>query len=384
LVVKDKIKSFRRVKTQQEARAINTKITAGSLHIVEPTLTGESGHCFSFVSSLVYAAGDFPLSVWCGRKSAVSFPGNVRVKRLFVRRVRRLQSLWLYRHLLQSQDRIFVPTADRTDLILFNLAAKGKIAHGKAYLFVHWFRPSPSKHSQLEKLARRQPGLVILTSAESVFEEFRSAGFRDTRLVPYPVTPCESTIPATEQHGFKHLLYAGAARQDKGFRTVVDLVQLMAADSADLPITLQTSADHYDKYDEATKADLRRLEKCTYSHIRCVTETLPQAKYQALFSGAICLQLYSRRDFIDRISGITLDALSNGSPVLTLSGTWMARVVAQYEAGLVVDSSEPRVVYRAAKQIVKRYEYYREKAFQAGQELQIQNSAAHLFNELVS
>ncbi|GFE62572.1 hypothetical protein [Geobacter sp. AOG2] len=355
---------------------------ADRLHIIEPTLTGEAGHCFSFVSSLINAAGDAPLTVWCGRSAEVTFPATVRVNRFFLRKIRRLQALWLYRKLLKGHERIFVPTAGRTDLVLLDLAASGQIAPGRVYVYIHWFRPSPGKRAQLEKLARRQPEIVILAPTASVCEELRSVGFNRTRLAPYPITPCEAAACATAAQGFSHLLFAGAARQDKGFPAVVDLVELLHARGDSLPVTLQTSAEHYDKYDDATRQAIGRLEGCGYPHVRRVAETLTQADYQGLFAGAICLQLYSQQDFRDRISGVTLDALTGGSPVITLTDTWMARIVTRYDAGLAIDTTEPERVYQAVTQVMADYDRYRDNALKAGRELQMHNSAEHLFHEL--
>jgi len=59
---------------------------------------------------------------------------------------------------------------------------------------------------------------------------------------------------------------------------------------------------------------------------------LPLADYSALFRGRSGLQLYSRSDFADRISGVTLDALSHGSPIVTLPRDWMA-LVDEFGAG---------------------------------------------------
>jgi len=355
-----------------------------ALHIIEPTLEGPAGHCFSFVQSLCQAAGDHPITVWCGRGAQVDFRAGVRVKRLFMRRLRRLQALWLYRSLLRQQGRLFVATAGRTDLLLLNLAANGRIPPGKVFLYVHWFKTSPAKRRQLEKLAARQPAITILAPTESVCAAFRAAGFADTRHVPYPITSLpHPPMPETGQ-GFRCLLFAGAARHDKGFSHVVGLVELLAATGSSIPVCMQTSPQHYAKTDDATSASLVRLEHLVYPHLHRYADTLHQEEYGALFRGAICLQLYSRQDFADRISGVTLDALSMGSPVITLSGTWMARVVAEFDAGLVIDSPAPEAILAAATRIIEEYGEFRRRAFAAGRELQERNSAAFLYRELMA
>ena len=57
----------------------------------------------------------------------------------------------------------------------------------------------------------------------------------------------------------------------------------------------------------------RRLRRLQAS---CFTGT-----YAKQFDGAICIQIYDRSDFADRISGVTLDAFMAGSPIMTTAGT---------------------------------------------------------------
>jgi len=108
----------------------------------------------------------------------------------------------------------------------------------------------------LRRIAARQPNLVILGTTASVVEVFRRCGFAHVSLMSYPPTQAQRPSAAMS---FRHLLYAGAARQDKGFRQVVDFVEFLARMNEKIPITVQVSADHYGKYDSATREDLTRL-----------------------------------------------------------------------------------------------------------------------------
>jgi glycosyltransferase involved in cell wall biosynthesis len=354
------------------------------LHIIEPTLENEAGHCYSFVSTLCNAAQDIHISLWCGHKANIRLPTKIDIRRFFYRKIRKVQFLWLCRSLLKKPGRIFVSTATRTDIYLINLASAGKIAPNKVYVYVHWFKPSPAKRQQLKKLAASQPDIAIFTPTASVCEEFRAAGFTRTKHVPYPITPLASGTTSGGAQGFRHILFAGAARSDKGFSDVVDFVESLAAAGRHIPVSMQTSSEHYDKMDETTCASLARLERLRYSHLKRYTDTLQHADYSALFSGAICLQLYSQQDFADRISGVTLDALSMGSPVVTLNGTWIARVVSEFDAGLVIEASDPDTVLAAVTRIMSDYEHYCCCAFEAGRELQKRNSVDFLFRELTA
>jgi len=57
-----------------------------------------------------------------------------------------------------------------------------------------------------------------------VVKVFQEAGFKHAHLVPYPISAAASKNPAQLQP-FSRVWFAGAARQDKGFSKVVDLIE---------------------------------------------------------------------------------------------------------------------------------------------------------------
>lgn len=358
---------------------------ADLIHIVEPTLENETGHCYSFIASLCAASQTTSFCVWSARGAVLDFPDFVDRRPYFFRRIRKIQLLFLYHSLLRQQGRILVSTATRTDLLLLHFAAPGVIPAGKVFLYVHWFSSTVTKQRQLEKIAAKQPNLTIIAPTKSVVEQFLAAGFKRVQYVPYPVTQVQTRdFNGAEKQGFRHLLYAGAAREDKGFPLVIDLVELLSTKRLRIPVVLQTSAQHYDKYDALTRTALLRLEGTVYSYLQRITDTLHQAEYHALYGGAICLQLYSPQAFADRVSGVTLDALSMGSPVVTLAGTWIADIVSEFDAGIVLESAESALVLDAVVRIMADYTRYQEHALTAGRVLQQRNSAVLLLHELTA
>jgi glycosyltransferase involved in cell wall biosynthesis len=147
---------------------------------------------------------------------------------------------------------------------------------------------------------------------------------------------------------------------------------------------LQTSADHYGKYDQETKSDIARLKNIPYPHLEMCENTLTQEAYNEFFVGAICIQPYLPIDFADRISGITLDALSAGSPIVTTAGTWMARQVIRFDAGIVVETTSPDVMLVAIESIIANYNYFSKNSITAGRTLQDEHSAHHLANFILN
>jgi len=351
------------------------------INLIEPTLTTEAGHCLSFVAALCGAAdAEQAFRLWINRRAKVELADKrIVVRRHFSRRLRRPQSYLLYRRLLREPGKLFITTAGRGDLLMLAWAAAGEIPPGKAYLYVHWFNSNEKKAAALRKIAARQPNLVILAPTPGVLAPFLSAGFRQAHVVPYPVA---AATPVLASVGFRHLLFAGAARQDKGFAQMVDLVAHLRASGLDIPVTLQISAEHFGKYDAATQADIRRLQGLAYSHLRLIPETLDAAAYAGQFAGAICIQLYDRNYFADRISGVTLDAFLAGSPIVTTTDTWMARMADRFAAGFAVRDTAPAAVLAAAQAVIADYPAYQVRARLAGQALRKENDAAALYRAL--
>lgn len=332
------------------------------IQVVEPTLESFAGHCFSLVASLCRAA-DSPMDIWAARGAeSLNFRPKCQVHPFFRRRIRLFQQLGLYRRLVRRGEPIVITTARRSDLILLDLVAAGQLSRNQVFLYFHWFRESPKRLRFLQKMAARQPNLVVFGTTASVVDLFRRAGFRQVSLLPYPAPPAaapDSTL------AFRRLLYAGAARRDKGFRQVVDLVALLADRGERIPITVQISPEHFGKYDTGTIGDIERLRSIGYAYLDIVDRTLAPQEYAALFPGSICLQAYDRADFRDRVSGVTLDALAQGCPVVTTAGTWMAAQVESPRAGIALQSITPESLLDAAKAIIASYAEFTTAALEA-------------------
>jgi len=359
----------------------------GRIDIVEPTLSSEAGHCHSFVESVCSARreGEDGITVYAGSRARLPRieAMGVRMVPYFHRRIRRPEAFLLYRKLLREPGRIFVPTAGRADLTMLSLAAGRPIPPGKVFLYFHWVRPDPSKREYFRRAARKQPDLTIIGPTESVVGVFRECGFRDVRIVPYPGSPA-STENLDAEGAFRHVLFAGAARRDKGFPAVVDFVRLLADTGTGIPVAVQASPGHYGKFDEGIPAEVDRLRKSSAARLTILPETLEATEYRAMFAGAIVLQPYSRDDFADRISGVTLDAFSSGAPVVATAGTWMARAALRFGAGVALEDPSPASILYAVEAVRAEYPRFRRNALEAGSALRKEHDARRLLEVLLS
>jgi glycosyltransferase involved in cell wall biosynthesis len=338
------------------------------LQVVEPTLEDYSGHCHSLVSSLVRALRGHAIELWKGEAAdnesalPMTFGADVIVHSHFRRRERVQQMLRLLHRLLQTPARVVVTTARTRDLVLLALAAPGRLPADRVFLYFHWLRDTPSKRRLFRFIAGRQPDLGIFCTSERLAEVFRGCGFRHATMLSYPAPETsrdEGPVP------FRQLLYAGAARRDKGFGIVVDLVQRLASTGSNMPIAVQTTPEHYGKYDDATRADIARLAAIHYGPLTLIEKTPSPEEYMANFPGSICLQPYDAVEFADRVSGVTLDALAQGCPVAATAGTWTARLIESFDAGIALSSPNAESVHAAVLSLRADYPRYRANALAA-------------------
>ena len=357
------------------------------IHIVEPTLRDKTGHCYSHVLSLIEANRDLglPLEVWAGRQAKALFGDtpNCRVHGHFWHPLRRVQTFLLYRRLLRAPGRIYLPTGARRDLVMLSLAAPGPIPPAKAFLLFHWLKLSERKRRNMACIAARHPNIVTLGPTQGIVDLLKSCGFAQACVVPYPITPVQP--PAGQSDAFRYVLFGGAAREDKGFSAVVRLVETLAAARATLPVLIQTSPPHKGTFEPAVAAALARLEAARYPHLERRDRTLDDAEYFEQYRGAIVLQLYDAQEYAaDRISGVTLDALSCGAPILATAGTWMGRIVERFGAGLTLTDLQPAAVRAACDTVVADFATFSARARAAGTALQRENHGGHILRLLAS
>jgi len=338
---------------------------SGSLEIVEPTLVGEAGHCAALFSSLQRAAPFLPYRLWVDRRAQLpQIAGSgVALRPYFHRRWRKLQALWLYRRLLRGDAPILVPTATWFDLRAMDLVSGGRIEPLRAFLYFHKWRNSPARDAALQRLALRQPALHLFGTSEAIVAHLRRAGFEQVRQV---IPILGEVAPAAKPAGFRCLLSAGAARGDKGFAHVVDLVELLQARASTLPIVVQASGDHYGRHDPRTREDLQRLRHLDYAPLTVLEQTLTAREYADLFDGGICLQPYEPEHYADKMSAVTFDALRAGAPIVTVAGTSMAAIVGATGAGIVVERPTAEALLRACQAILGDYAHFCERALAAG------------------
>lgn len=344
-----------------------------TLNLIEPTLHDQTGHSFSYVQSLINANSDFNVRVWMDKRGKGLFDNyNCKAQPYFVRAIRQIQKLFLYKKLLAEPGAIFVGTSELWDLrVLAYLSGK---MHVKACVFLHFhqFRKTPKKLAILKRIAAKAFNFHILSPTDKLLKVFKDHGF-----INYAVVPCPTYLPSAKQEQtpghFKKVLYAGAARKDKGFPLVVNLLQHLRSRQINTVFEMQVSPPSSQRYDNATQIALSQLQALPRNHLILHRDTLDQGQYLRLFRNSICLLLYDQKEYQDKFSGIALDAFYAGCPIITAKHTWMGDVAEHYQAGIALENYDIASIQKAIETIKNNYAAFHAKAKQAATQL----AAAH-------
>ncbi|MDQ6964485.1 MAG: hypothetical protein Q9M13_06155, partial [Mariprofundales bacterium] len=295
------------------------------------------------------------------------------------RRLRRIQVHFLLRRLLRSAATVLLPTAGRAELFAYSLLPRRLRQRGRVVLYVHQMRMDGSRFARLQWIARRAPEARILTTTDALAEEIRGAGFSHVQS-----QPCPFSLPPhpPEEPPFRHAIFPGMARMDKSLPLIVELIELMKQQSSAIPLLLQAAPNHHGEYAADVAALLQRIRHIGYPHLRMPAQTISGDAYLEQFVGAICLQPYLVDKYANKISGITLDALARGSPVVVRKGIWSAALVERFGAGIVVDSGQVTEWLGAIEQLIGSYRYYQLRCKEAYGWLKKHHSADSLLTTI--
>lgn len=374
-----------------------TNNTKYDLHLIEPTLHDQTGHGYSYNYSLIHGNAHIPvtiqqplfnLNLWIDQRGKLLFNGlPCTTHPYFSRKFRQLQKLTLYRKLLAQPGIIYVCTAGAVDLAMLHWLHSAKTSRAKVILHFHQFKQTPRKLNLLRKIAKQQDNFIIFAPTTELITIFAEQGFANCKQVPCPTYPREDNATISNEtranhydHGnnfsnykninfktFNKVLYAGAARADKGFPLVVDFIQYLRKIGNYLPFELQISAPNSGRYDATTNEALRKLLALPTENLTVHKHTLERTAYQNLFTNAVCLLPYVQQSYHNKFSGIALDAFYAGCPIITTKHTWMGNTTERFNAGITIDKITPEQLLLALKVIAENYHQFTENARRAAQ-----------------
>lgn len=352
--------------------------------LLEPNLRSPSGHYADFVRAVGSCAKQGQIAVYAdpaADEMLAAMPG-ITVSKQSPRVGERLAEWRTLFRLVASQQPFLVLTADARHAAALSVAAKAcNKSLRNARLFFHRTPTTPRDRLLLPLTEPAKAYAHAITPTEEVANWLRSNGWQRVSCIPYPVLT-EHAPPSPAP--FRHLLMAGAARINKGLDIVADMAVQWADQNREIPLLVQVSTKHAGRHGRREAGVVETLLNSGYRGLRADESAPERSEYLERFTGALVLAPYAREQFASQVSGVVLDALLHGAPVIATKGTWPGAQVERFGAGLTIAERTPEALSAAIDQIQAGWESYTEKACHAARILADEHRPIHLLNALLA
>ncbi|MBN8889193.1 MAG: glycosyltransferase [Rhodospirillales bacterium] len=198
----------------------------------------------------------------------------------------------------------------------------------------------------LERLAAWR-GIRLTSDSERLASELEELTTLPVEVQPIPHTPPPRRDAPAGRDARCHFVSLGNARDEKGMFEILLAIRMLAREGglADCRFTLQCNDAQPDVAAAiaAFAADLP--ENCTLLYEKLSSEQY----YDILWDSDVVLLPYWRSIYASRTSGVFMESLSAGRPVIATRDTWMADELRHYGAGVLCDDRDPAALCAAMR-----------------------------------
>lgn len=244
---------------------------------------------------------------------------------------------------LEEGDLVFLPTVSAVDLMGLSQYLRGSRAACRAswhFLFRrNIYRGRAADYGRqdqavaglaaiLTNFRKTLPGhkLYFYTDTEELSEQYNRVGVFPFHTLPVPHT--HSPVAEETRNFPLRVIYAGDARREKGYQLLPDIIQNVWSEyvvKGKVEFVLQSNYNIRGGEPEIVIAR-SQMESMPGGHIRLLKEPLSSGQYRdLLLSADINLLLYDAASYYARSSGILVESLAAGVPVIVPAGTWLSR-----------------------------------------------------------
>lgn len=363
-------------------QAMGRRFLMKPLLIIEPNLRKPSGHYAEYVRALSAVAAGRDIDV-LAHPEADAMLGAMPGVHVSGRepRVGSLCAEW--RTILRAvrEDTPFlVLTSDGRHALavsLSSLVTRKPPVHARLYF--HWI-PKGLRDSLLMKLSApaREHALAIAPT-DAIAASLREMGWMRVKHVPYPML---CPVRAPEPVPFSRILVAGALRLNKGLDLVVELIDLWKKQHRTTPVFVQTSMKRALSHGRRESELVARLFSIGYQGLETNDDSPDREEYVARFRGSLVLAPYEKERFANAVSGVVLDALLHGTPVVATKGTWPGFMVERFGAGVTFEERTPEALSAAIDQVLNEWPDFAARACQAADVLAREHDPRNLLGLL--
>jgi len=175
-------------------------------------------------------------------------------------------------------------------------------------------------------LARLAPSAHLYTDSERLSAQYRAAGAKKVSTLPVPIVLPESSAPP--QRDMTRVAFLGSSRVEKGY---CELPRLIEELPRELGATVQVTVDSADPRIRETTRELEVLaRRLPPGRLELLESPVPIGIYYGWVQRAGIVALpYLSKKYNASTSGILVEALCFGVPVICPADSWMADVVAE-------------------------------------------------------
>ena len=172
------------------------------------------------------------------------------------------------------------------------------------------------------------------------------------------------------------ILFPGGARMEKGIGLTAAAAELLGENET---LSLKVRANR----NNASEAGLEILDRLKNSNAELVSEEFDGGQFcEFLESGDIIVCPYLKSHFASRTSGLVIDSMILGRPVVALKETWLGDMVESKGFGIAAEAN-PKSLAEAVLQIVANYDVYAAQAASARIEYLERHSWARLVEAII-
>jgi hypothetical protein len=242
-----------------------------------------------------------------------------------------------------SGDIVFIPTLSAIDMMGLSEALKPR-APGPSWHLLFRRDIYPGRAAEYDQHEWRVQGLRqsmsvarekmkahevrFYTDTDELTRQYNRLGVGEFRTVPIPHTHAAVPKPAVLP---LRVIYVGDARREKGYHLIPRLMEDLWADcvaTGKLTFHLQSNFNIPNGEPEAVLArqQLEQFAARQQGAVELFLKPLTSAQYKDfVLSGDLNLLFYDASNYFARSSGILVESLSAGMPVIVPAGSWLAR-----------------------------------------------------------
>lgn len=214
----------------------------------------------------------------------------------------------------------------------------------------------------LERTAHHLP-IRLATDSARLAADFASLTSMPIEVLAIPHT-AQVSLSATTiadsnvENRRLRLVSLGNARDEKGYFEIIEAIKLLDQSPQRDRYEFVLQSNH--PWPEELKSTIAGFDANKPTNVTLIHQPLnTQAYYDLLNSADIVLLPYWRSIYESRTSGVFVEALANGKPVIVSGDTWMSDCLQDFGAGLTCQERNPQHLVQAINTMAQDFrEYY--------------------------